>query len=235
MKRLTRYARPTSLWVILVAVLGLTLLSGSASASASDEASFIAGVNQARASAGLPPLQADSQLTSLSRTWSAHMRDGGCGSGQFICHASPLSSGVTHNWGKLGENVGTGGDVGSVMQAFINSPGHYRNIVDPEFTHVGVGVVWQDGRLYTTHRFMKLQGAAPAPTPTTQPPATTAPPATPAAPAPTTPAAPAQAAPPTPAPPTAESGNTTSAHGRVAPPADHARVERLLEVVSSIG
>ncbi len=44
------------------------------------------------------------------------------------------------------------------MQAFINSPAHYRNLVDPVWTHVGVGVTHAaDGRIYTTHNFMALR------------------------------------------------------------------------------
>lgn len=167
-------------------VLG-ALVPAAASASASDESSFIAEVNATRAAVGLPALQPDVQLTNLARGWATSMRDGVCGAGNFICHASPISAGVTHSWAKLGENVGTGPDIGSVMDAFIASPGHYANIIDPEFTHIGVGVVWDGNRLYTTHRFMKLQGPAPtttAPpqtTTTSQAPSTTAPAATTAA------------------------------------------------------
>ena len=47
------------------------------------------------------------------------------------------------------------------MQAFINSPAHYANLVDPAWTHVGVGVTFAaDGRMYTTHNFMALSGGA---------------------------------------------------------------------------
>ena len=47
------------------------------------------------------------------------------------------------------------------MQAFINSPAHYANLVDPAWTHVGVGVtIAADGRMYTTHNFMALSGGA---------------------------------------------------------------------------
>ena len=59
------------------------------------------------------------------------------------------------------------------MNAFIASPGHYANIVDPEFTHIGVGVVWDGSRLFTTHRFMKLQSQAPTTTTTVAPTTTT--------------------------------------------------------------
>ena len=82
------------------------------------------------------------------------------------------------------------------MDAFIASPGHYANIVDPEFTHIGVGVIRDPdnpARLFTTHRFMKLQNA-PDPEPVSEPdPEVTEPPEEPAvepdAPAPDEPAA----------------------------------------------
>jgi pyruvate/2-oxoglutarate dehydrogenase complex dihydrolipoamide acyltransferase (E2) component len=76
---------------------------------------------------------------------------------------------------KLGENVGVGGDVTSLMNAFVNSPAHYRNIVDPEFNYIGVGVSYDaQGRIYTTHDFMRLDDAsapdaAPAPEPAPAP------------------------------------------------------------------
>jgi hypothetical protein len=158
---------------LLAALIGLVLaLTGAfapvsdagadASNPAADEAAFVAGVNAARARVGVAPLKLDGQLTSLARGWAEQMAAAG-----KISHASPISAGVTAPWLKLGENVGTGPAVDPVMQALINSPGHYANIVDPEFTRIGVGVVWgADGRLYTTHRFMKLAAdtaSAPAP------------------------------------------------------------------------
>lgn len=198
-----------SVWMLVLAFL---IPAPASAASAAEEASFISRVNSTRASKGLAPLQTDVQLTNLARGWSTSMRDGICGAGNFICHASPISAGVTHPWAKLGENVGTGPDVGSVMDAFIASPGHYANIIDPEFTHIGVGVVWEGNRMFTTHRFMKLQGTPPTTTTTTAAPATTttaapvttttnAPTATTAA--PTTTSAPATTA----APPTNDGGS----------------------------
>jgi hypothetical protein len=157
-----------SVWMLVMAAV----VPSQAAASAGEEASFIAEVNATRASVGLPALLPDVQLTSLARTWASAMRDGTCGEGNFICHASPISANVTHSWAKLGENVGTGPDVSAIMNAFIASPGHYANIIDAEFTHMGVGVVWDGNRMFTTHRFMKLQPSTPT---TTAAPATTAP------------------------------------------------------------
>ena len=185
--------RHTGLLVIII-LLFSTLVPAAASASPATESDFVSRVNATRAQAGLPPLAVDGQLTSLGRGWAEQMRSGVCGAGNFICHANPISAGVTHNWAKLGENVGTGPNTSLVMDAFIASPGHYANIVDPQFTHIGVGVVWEGDRLFTVHRFMRLQDAPPPTTttpPTTAAPTTTVPPTT----------APPTTAPPTTAPP----------------------------------
>ena len=194
-----------AIWVVLMmAAVGIAPTPVAAQ-SASDEASFIALINQVRAGQGLPPLIQNNELTGLARSWTQSQANGVCPGDDFICHASPLDSGVTQSWTKLGENVGTGPNVSDVMDAFIASPGHYENIIDPAFTHVGVGVVWDGARLYTTHRFMALSSTqATTTTTTTRAPATTAAPtpttrapATTAAPTPTT-TAPATTAAPTP-------------------------------------
>src|SRR3546814_6816876 len=82
-----------------------------------------------------------------------------------ISHNPNLASQVPGAWTKLGENVGVGNDVGGLMQAFITSPTHYQNLVDPDWTHVAVGVPLANGRIWTTHNFMTLESAPPPPPP----------------------------------------------------------------------
>jgi hypothetical protein len=137
---------------------------------ATDEARFVALVNAAREKNGVAPLTVDDELTALARSWASQMAAAG-----RISHADPISEGVTADWAKLGENVGKGPSVDPIMDAFIASPGHYANLMDPAFTRIGVGVVWSDGVLYTTHRFMQLRAPAPTAPPATAPPATAAP------------------------------------------------------------
>ncbi len=192
------------------------LAPGVASAqSASDEASFVSLINQVRAQNGLDPLEVDPELRTLARNWTSAQANGTCGvdeNGEInhICHASPISAGVTSDWRKLGENVGTGPSVSAVMDAFIASPSHYDNIVDPAFTHIGIGVVWDGNRLYTTHRFMRLDPPASATTTTAAPATTAAPPTTPA---PTTQA-------PTTAAPATTSAQTSNTNQTASDPAD---------------
>src|SRR5688572_728805 len=94
-----------------------------------------------------------------------------------ISHNGNLSSEVSSNWRKLGENVARGSDVDSVWSQFINSSGHYKNVVDPAFNYVGVGVSYDaSGQLFTTHDFMAADGGG-SPPPASAPSAPTTNPA----------------------------------------------------------
>ena len=177
-------------------VLGLTGSPADAAEPAL-ESQFVAGLNAVRAQAGLPPLRVDSQLTSVARAWADRQA-----SVNAISHNPSLTGQVTGAWTLVGENVGTGPEVAPIIDAFVASPSHYANIVEPRFDYIGVGVTWgTDGRMYTTHVFMDLE-ATPAPTPDPAPASSPSPAATTTAPAPTTtpPTAPPPPPPPTPPP-----------------------------------
>ena len=53
-------------------------------------------------------------------------------------------------WSKWGENVGTGGDLEDLQDAFMDSPVHRRNVLDSRFHRVAVGVVHRDGTAWVT-------------------------------------------------------------------------------------
>jgi hypothetical protein len=141
---------------VLVVVFGFPV---PASATAvSDEAEFVRLVNDLRTSQGLSQLQVDPQLTQLARSWTTSLSTTG-----ELSHSPDLAVGLTQSWVKLGENVGVSpeGEVGRLFEAFVNSPSHYANLVDPSYDTIGVGVVYRDGRLWTTHRFMTLTAEKP--------------------------------------------------------------------------
>ncbi|MEX2294529.1 MAG: CAP domain-containing protein [Acidimicrobiales bacterium] len=155
------------------------------------EAQFVGRINSLRASKGLSQLKVSSQLTGVARNWTEKMvANGG------ISHNPNLANEIKGDWTKAGENVGVGYSVDALMQAFIKSPKHYENLVDPAWNYLGVGVtLGADGRIWTTHNFMALRESAPAPpapTPTVTSPRVAAPApgrsavATPTAAAPTT-------------------------------------------------
>lgn len=55
-----------------------------------------------------------------------------------------------------GENVAKADDPDEAHLALMSSPGHRANILGPDYTAVGVGVVERDGRLYVAQDFIRL-------------------------------------------------------------------------------
>lgn len=214
--------------IVLVALGALTASSGAQLATAATpsaanaasspspdhEAQFVSRINSLRASKGLPQLEVSGELQGVARNWTEEMVQAG-----QISHNPNLGSQVSGDWTKLGENVGVGYDVDGLMQAFINSPAHYKNLVDPDWNYVGVGVtIAPDGRMYTTHNFMAL-ASAPAPAPAPRPP---------------TPSAPAAPRPTTTAPPTTASPPTTTTTAPPPPPQPHPTPERVTAVLDPL-
>jgi uncharacterized protein YkwD len=135
---------------------------------AAAEQEFVVRINALRSAKGLGPLAVDGELTTLARRWAASMA-----AADRISHNPALSTQVQADWQKLGENVGVGMTVGELHDAFVASPAHYRNLVDRDFTFIGVGVVvGRGGALFTAHEFMQLRhSAAPPPAATEATPA----------------------------------------------------------------
>jgi hypothetical protein len=186
-----------------VVIAALFVLANPTPANAADsgaEAAFVAKINGIRQSHGLGPLAVYGEVKNVARSWTDQMvANGG------ISHNPNLANDVSANWTKLGENVGEGNDVDSLMTAFVNSPAHYKNIVDPAYNYIGVGVSYDSsGRMYTTHDFMALDdGSSPAPDPAPAPAPTKKAAAAPASTsAPVADAAPAEPPPPPPPPAT---------------------------------
>jgi hypothetical protein len=194
-----------------VVALALATMPGVAGAQTPEEQSvegaFVAEINALRASKGLPGLEVHPNLVDKARGWAKTMADAG-----RIWH-SRLSDGMTADWQKLGENVGVGPSVKGLHNAFVASPKHYENLVDSDFTHVGIGVVTVDGTIYVSEMLMQLMSRPPTRTVTPRPPAPAPLPLAPApskptlrptpkpAPPSTAPAAPAPVAASEPAPP----------------------------------
>jgi uncharacterized protein YkwD len=154
--------------VLLVTALLALLLPGAtppAAASGDAEAGFVAAVNGARGAAGLPALQVAGDLVAVARQHASRM------AGSDHLHHNGGLGGAVGGWDKIGENVGHGPDVADLHAAFLASPSHRANILDPEWTEIGVGVVADAaGDLWVTQVFR-------LPTPTTTPAAPSAPPA----------------------------------------------------------
>jgi Cysteine-rich secretory protein family len=162
---MSQFPRRLRAFGLLIATVAAVLATAVPAAHAVDagsaEQQFLADINQLRTSKGLQPLTVDAQLTGIARQWAQHMADT-----NTLAHNPNFPNEVTEDWGKLGENVGEGPDpdVQGLFQAFVNSPHHYANLVDPSYNRVGIGVVVVNGTIWTAHQFMYLRSAAPATT-----------------------------------------------------------------------
>ena len=105
-------------------------------------------VNQERTSRGIAPLVADPALERVARLKAQDMIDNG-----YFDHTSPtygspfdMMKAAGINYGYAGENLAGAPSVDSAHQNLMNSPGHKANILNTNYTHVGIGVV--DGGPY---------------------------------------------------------------------------------------
>lgn len=109
-------------------------------------------VNNARAKAGLRPLAVSKCAEGYARSWSAHMAKAG-----VFAHRSDLAAVMRacSAYG-IGENIAYGNVSADTMMAmWMNSPGHRANILNPRYTHIGVGVsTTASGRVYGTQNFL---------------------------------------------------------------------------------
>jgi uncharacterized YkwD family protein len=134
--------------------------SSNASASLSEidaiEAKVVELTNAERAKNGLSPLQMDTQLMAAAREKSEDMK-----TNQYFSHTSPTfgspfdrlkALGISYQ--SAGENIAKGQKTAEeVVEAWMNSEGHRANILDSNFTHIGVGYV-KDGSIWT-QQFIK--------------------------------------------------------------------------------
>lgn len=152
--------------VVVAALVALTLLVATPATPAGADATtdWLTAINSYRGVNGLAPLQLDGQLSALAQQHSQEM------AGSGLHHTGDLTAGITAPWARLAENVGQGTTFDAVWDAFKNSPGHRANLLNPELTHVGIGVVTvgvpgtTGSQIWVTHRFMAIGApAAPAP------------------------------------------------------------------------
>jgi hypothetical protein len=176
-------------------------------------------INQDRAGAGLAPVARSAPLDAIALAHAQSMASAGkiFQNGSFPTNVPGANA--------AGENVGNGPSIDTVHTEFVASPEHQRNIVDPAYHLVGIGVVRSPVGTMVVENFVDGVGgpllmspaSMPAPAAAARPPVAQAPvqlpvpglnrvpavskPAAPAPPPPPPPPAPKVAAAPPPPPP----------------------------------
>jgi uncharacterized YkwD family protein len=107
-----------------------------------EESKVIELTNVQRRQNGLPDLKADTSLSNVARKKSTDMRTNNYFSHTSPTYGSPFDMmrdfGVSYQ--TAGENIAQGQQTpDQVVNAWMNSEGHRKNILSDKFTHIGVG------------------------------------------------------------------------------------------------
>lgn len=120
------------------------------------ENEVIRQINQIRRNYGLSELKTNWQLSRVARYKSQDMHDKGYFSHTSPTYGSPFDMMKSFNisYRSAGENIAMGYTTPTaVVNAWMNSTGHRQNILNSNFTEIGVGYV-ADGH-YWTQMFIK--------------------------------------------------------------------------------
>lgn len=112
--------------------------------------------NQARAQAGIGPLQMDEGLTQAARAHAAEMAAQQQLSHQFAGEPSltqRLAATCTLHLDRVGENVSLASSVEQSHQGLMHSPPHRENLLNPGYNVAGFGVVRAGYSLYVAQDF----------------------------------------------------------------------------------
>ncbi|MFF8847018.1 CAP domain-containing protein [Streptomyces sp. NPDC015127] len=125
------------------------------SGASSAESAVLGLVNEERANVGCAPVKMSAALSDLARAHSKDMAVRG-----FFDHTNPDGETPWDRADKAGvsnlgaENIARGqADAGAVMNAWMQSEGHRANMLNCDFTTMGVGVYMGDGGPWWTQNF----------------------------------------------------------------------------------
>lgn len=155
---------------VMLALAGVVMLLSSmfalpSSAKVADsgtdsEVEMLELINKERTSRGIQPLAGYWDVSEDARGHALVMANA-----NTIFHSSvaQLSSYTTGALG-LGENVGKAPSVSSLHAAYMGSSGHAANVLNPSFTHIGIGMTAKGGYFYNANVFVEYPSAwVPAP------------------------------------------------------------------------
>lgn len=112
----------------------------------SQEQKMINLVNSERKKNGLTPYKVDSELTRVARIKAQDMVKNNYFSHYSPTYGSPFEM-MDHfgiEYVRAGENIAGNQSVEGAHRSLMNSSGHRQNILNPNFTHIGIGIKESD-------------------------------------------------------------------------------------------
>ena len=122
-------------------------------------------VNGLRESLGVGALSYDARIAAVARRWSQVM-----GAEQYFGHNPTFAEEYPPGWVAAGENIAGArrsifadgvtlaellDEVRASFDGLVDSPGHYANMTNPQYTHLGIGVAVDNGAIWITQNFAR--------------------------------------------------------------------------------
>ena len=108
-------------------------------------------INQERAANGVPRLKWNEELAKVAQAKAQDMVDNNYFSHTSPTYGSPFdmmkSFGISYRY--AGENIAKNSSVAKAHTALMNSEGHRKNILNSNFTSIGIGIVKTSSNSYT--------------------------------------------------------------------------------------
>jgi len=141
-----------------IATGGAALLSAQQPATGKESslAPLYEAIAKQRARANLPPLAPSPQLAQLASDWARHLAR----NGDLVHRANLARIMADSGWWALTENLHFSSkpfDASTVLAHWMASKPHRRNLLDPNVTHIGLGLALdKDGQPFTVFNAAKF-------------------------------------------------------------------------------
>jgi hypothetical protein len=122
-----------------------------------DEQTLFDAVNRERAARSLPALQWDETLASAARKHAHRMAFYNLVEHQLQGEPD-LQARLTEagaRFGSIAENIGVAADAETLHSGWMDSPGHRKNILNPDLNAIGIAAVRGSGGLFAVQDFSK--------------------------------------------------------------------------------
>jgi uncharacterized protein YkwD len=143
-----RLRRPLVILLLAVAALAALVPTASAGSAHSTQSArafasaLVSAINGARAANGLQALDVDVRLSTAARGQSIYLASAG-----MLDHSGPDGASVSTRLARqgfhghmVGENLAAGMGPAATVSAWLASPGHRENLLEPGYHRLGVGV-----------------------------------------------------------------------------------------------
>jgi uncharacterized protein YkwD len=131
----------------------LLVLSLAACEPNAEQAAVRHHVNSSRQAHGIHSLRDDVTVRNKAQSWADHLAATGS-----LSHSNLRAGLESVPWVSIAENVGRGGSIKQIHDAYMASSGHRSNILDRKWDVIGTGhAIARDGTVYTVHVFVDLR------------------------------------------------------------------------------